>query len=534
VLRFRVVVLVAAAWTCETKPVVRLPQAPAPSTPAPEVRTEGSEAADSDSLAERTVLFPELDDWLSRLAKGVDTNVTLGKWLADHPGDSVSRTLSMPEISRGEAFCRSASAPIIAGPRVWKRSALFVIPSPPAGESLPDTSRLAERLCRIRALWLKTTDPDSLVVKRQTAALRGRLSGTLGDAQPQVLISGLGVTWSGFGDTWWNEGASWVSGRRVVVLGIEPRDSSREYLQEAAVVRPPAVSALSYVIGRGLDTATSPLSAVSTQKVGPKVAPERIVEMARADSALGRSGLSGLLPLRRLFAHYLDSTGFEKDPSASVDSVLLQALAALRDTSTLPPRQRSAAFLAADIAVHVHADELYFEGYQGELRRAVQQAGATYDYDEANASWIYARPWLWRAYQLDSLGPAGKSAFAELMREGWATGSGCPGGPNVTGEVISRGERALGAGLIDPMVHLYVAQAYADLFSRSERAQDSVYDQTTVSATDGEMARRRALEHYRQALAGIRDLGFRQTMWDKAVHLMLRLPIQTRYFCYYD
>jgi hypothetical protein len=102
-------------------------------------------------------------------------------------------------------------------------------------------------------------------------------------------------------------------------------------------------------------------------------------------------------------------------------------------------------------------------------------------------------------------------------------------------EILDRGQRALDVGVQDPMVHMLVGQANADIFSIApERVSDSASDILRTRAERSEAARLRAIEHYRVALAGVRDPGLRRGIWDKTVHLMLRLPIGTRFFCFYD
>ncbi|HEX7337421.1 MAG TPA: hypothetical protein VF252_09440 [Gemmatimonadales bacterium] len=512
-MRSFLVVLPALAWCCDGS---KGDAAPSPDSVQP--------GAASETPRDTT----PLGQWISQMAKGPDTNLTLGGWLAGHPADIVSD--SIPTGMRDEPFCSSASAPITAETRVWRRSAVFVIPPPPADQSLPDTNGLAERLCRLRAFWLEGTAQDSLQADEAARALQAMLSQPLGEGKPENLLTGPGTGR-------WREMRAWSSGPRVVAVGADPGGSFYLEPDTALRVRPPMVMASSFIVGNGLDT--SVISLVEQDEY-PKVDPEALVAMARADSAIARSGLAGLAPLRRVFSHHLDSTRFKKDaqrppPDASVDSLLLHTLAALRDTLSLPPPQRSAAFLAADIALQTHSRWLDYQGQDTVFRQELERAGAPYDYDQLGAVWIYLRPWLWRAYQLDSLGPSGKSAFAELLREGWTTAIACGGGSDMTGEVITRGERALQAGHADPMVHLYLAQAYADIFSLMPEGDDaSASDSARALAARAETARRRAIEHYRQGLAGVRDPGLRRRTWNQTVRLMLGRPIATRYFCEYD
>ncbi|MDQ3208411.1 MAG: hypothetical protein M3Q37_07355 [Gemmatimonadota bacterium] len=475
---------------------------------------------------------PELEQWISRLTTVLDTSLTLQGWVAEHPADTVSQ--AMPTGLNAETFCRSAAAPITSGTKVWRRSAIFLIPPAIPGERLPETTGLAGRICRLRALWLERAEQDSLQAFQVASALHAHLARLLGEARPDLLLVG-----SGTGR--WHGGRSWINGKQVVVVGAEPGSSHYLEYEEgdtAPIVQLPTAVAVSYVTGNGLDTDVNPLV---DQTIYPRVEPEALTAMARGDSAIERAGLSGLLPLRQLFERYRDSANFEPKfgrprQSPYLDSRLIHGLAVLGDTSSLPHRQQSAAFLAADIAVQTHARALdYGGGRDSMLRMALERVGALYEDRHLGGGYFYMRPWLWRAYQLDSLGPSGKSAFAELLANGWGTGVRCGPPPIVADAVIGRGERAVAAGQTDPMVRLDLAQAYADVFSLSpEGARESDSDSVKALAERSETGRLRAIEHYRVALRHLRDPGLRRTTWDNAVRLMLGLPIETRYFCNND
>jgi hypothetical protein len=538
-----ILVLASGVWTCDSAPpkpgspsVPPAQNAPAGKAPetTPILKPESTIPLpiDTGSAGDSKDQFsPELERWLARMADGPDTMVTLQAWLAEHPSDNVSR--ATPTGLYAETFCRTASAVVTAGSRVWRRSAVFLIPPPFPGESLPDTTDVAGPLCRLRAFWLEGSDRDSLAAYRATWVLHRGLRRILGEGRPGVYMTGSGLAH-------WRGGVSWIRDQRVVVLGADPGGtyySEAENADTTPVVELPTAVAVSYVIGNDLDIG---VSALVDKMVFPKVDPEAVVAMSRADSALEWAGVPGLLPLRKLFAVHLDSAHFRPGeerppPDPSMDSVLMHALGALRDTMILPPARRAAAFLAADIALHVHARWLDYKG-QDTLRRVeFERAGARYDYDQLGAVHIYVRPWLWRAYQTDSLGPAGRSALAELLRAGWSTTVGCGAGPDVTGEIIRRGEGALNTGVQDPLVHMFVAQAYADVFSLAPNGvPDSASDSLRARTERSETGRLRAIAHYRAALNGVRDPGLRRRIWDQTVHLMLRLPIGTRYLCEYD
>src|SRR5437667_733134 len=441
--------LIAAAFACDTSkpdsasrsgsarlsPVAMASRESSVGAPAcePVMAVPIDTASVADSSAESA--SAEVEEWIRQLVRGGDTSVTLGMWMADHRGDVVSRTI--PTGMSREPLCRSATALVSAGRRIWRRSAVFVIPQPPSGESLPDDAG-AQRLCTLRALWLESADRDSARAERAAAMLSRRLSRALGGGRPGVAMTG-----SGTGQ--WRGAASWERGLHVVVVGTAPAYASSPETDAEPVTRPATAVAVSYVIGNGLDKS---VSALIDQQEYPKVTPEALTEVARADSAIGWSGVSGLAPLRGLFASYLDSAQFDERTE---------------------------------------------------------------------------RP------------PAGKSAFAELLRAGWTTALACADGGDRTEAVIERGERALDAGVDDPMVHMYVAQAYADVFSLSPAgASEPASAPARALAERAETAWLRAIEHYGKALADVTNRALRRSIWNNAVRLMLRLPIETRYFCEYD
>jgi hypothetical protein len=448
------------------------------------------------------------------MATGVDTTLTLEAWLTAHPADTVSDT-EPPGMSY-KTFCRSSVDSVRSGTRVWLRSAVFVIPRAPPGEALPDTADVPGRVCRLRALWLELPSADPAAAVGATEDMRQLLRTALGNARTGVLMSGPGAGR-------WTDGSSWIAGKRVVVVALRPAERYEDEMTGKTISWPPTAIAVSYMIGRGLDVGVSELV---RQSEYPKVSPEAVVELARADSAITWSGLPGLVPLRLIFAHRLDSANFDPRtdaprPTPALDTVLERALVALVDTTSLAAAQRSAAFLVADIAIRFQAEWLGKTPADSARRVRLEALGVRFEHDHYNDAYRYRRSWLLRTYETDSLSPAGRSAFAELLRSGWNYAC----SPALVSE---RGERALRTGLTDPMVHVFVAQAYADQFRVASETSDSAL------IAQRERVRRRAVEHYHHALAAIRDPGLRRKLWDDAVHLMLGLPIDNRYVCYPD
>lgn len=471
-------------------------------------QSSGAKQDTTSHTAEPDTTLRELAPWLTLMATGVDTSTTLGAWMTAHPADRVTQRL--PDGMADETFCRSAIDSVRAGGRTWMRSAVFVIPRAPPGEALPDSGDVASHLCTLRALWLEFAAPYEQAAQRATSALHEHFSGILGSAQSQVALSGPGT-----GN--WQNGSSWIAGRKVVVVAQQPAGIIQRFPSI-----PATTVAISYMIGRDMDVAI--LNRVNENEY-PKVGAEGIAEVARADSAISRSGVPGLIALREILVHQLDSAHFDPHSGAShlpaLDTALERALTALRDTAALTTPQRAAAFLAADIASHLQAAALGTSAADSARRVRLQSLGAEYAYDHYNDEFFYRRSLLLRAYGADSLSPAGWSAFAELLRWGWNYAC----SPALVAE---RGEHALSVGVSDPFIHAFVAQAYADRF----RGAPEEPDPDTLRLHQPE--RRRAIEHYSQALAGVRDPGYRRQLWDDAVHLMLGMPIANRYFCFED
>jgi hypothetical protein len=423
----------------------------------------------------------------------------------------------------GDQFCRSALVGTTGTTRQWRHWVAFVIPSPPPGEELPDSTALAQRLCRLRVRWLENLALDSTAVEQAALELHRPLDKILGPGRAGVFFAGPGTGT-------WVAGRSWIQRSPLVVVAADRGALISDETDSMPTIVPPAVIAIAYVPGNGIEPT---VDAMIDKTRYPKVDPEELAEMARGDSAIGWSRVSGLAPLQKLFEHYRDSTRFDSTgrvrPDSSIDSLLLHALATLRDTVSLQPPQRSAALLAADLAVNIRAHWLDYKGQDTVYRQQLEHLGAKYQYAQMGAVWQYVRPWLWRAYQLDSLSPAGRAALVELERVGWTTEVGCGGAIDV---VIQQGERALGITRADPLLHLYVADAYADIFSfRPDSVPASAPDSVRLQATKSESARLRAIEHYREALGGVRDAGLRQSIWNKAVRLMLNRVIDHRYYC---
>lgn len=224
------------------------------------------------------------------------------------------------------------------------------------------------------------------------------------------------------------------------------------------------------------------------------------------------------------------------EPPASLDSILLRAMRTVRDAASLDARRRAAALLAVDIYLQTHARSLDTERISNASharRMAFEQLGAAYIETPIGGGYVYARNWLWDAYRADTAGPTGRSAFIELLREGWSTHPTCGDGAELFARVIEHGERALRRGHNDPAIHYYVAQAHQDIVALA--AGDLMeYAAPKAYATEANAARTKAIEHYRRALAGLHHPSLRRSAWTSAVRLLIGRYNRARYYCVYD
>ena len=474
---------------------------------------------------------------LALSTSAIDTMTTLARWMSSHPGDIVSG--SAPDGALPGRVCRTAIAYLKLEGRSFTRSAVFHVPSAPPGETFPsDTTRLAERLCRLRAMWLSTVERDSLRAIAAADSIVRVVDSTLGPGRPRLAMRGKGT-----GE--WQHVRSWAGPGTTVVLGIVPPELRSTPVPRSDAAAPPPtplvdtlprrVIVASFAAGSGLDTLADEALLAEMGQVGEA---ERELELARADSAIEWSGATEIAAdLRTVLAHVRRVGEGVTLRDARSDSALVRAVAAARGSAPrLDPARRSATLLAADLVLAISAGVLDADSTKSDvrLRRALQAAGAPYENSPLGEVDDYTRALLWDAYRADSLGRAGRASFVELLSLGMATKINCGDGSDAFDRVIDAGEKALRAGATDPLVHYYVAAAHADIVALSNRSGDDFSDPLTYRPR-APHARARAVQHYREALNGLTDRRLRRAAWTSATSLMLETPMSdTRFFCVYD
>lgn len=474
------------------------------------------------TACEKPSVPPPATGALALATSPIDTLLTLGAWIHAHAGDVV--TDSVPEGALPQIVCRTAMAKVQLAGRTLTRSAVFDVPPTPSGEVLPaDTTQLAERFCRLRAIWYTTVEHDSARAIAVADSLSHIVDVSLGARRPGIAMSGAGTgLWSG--------ARSWTGRGTTVVLGIAPPEPGS---RADTVAR--RVVLVAFAPGSGLDRLDERAQSAAWDRESEE---EHAAALALADSAIAWSGVPTIsADLRTVLAHAQRVYGGAPARDPHADSALVRAVAATRDSSrSLEPSRRAATLLATDLVLTMAAGSFDADTTKDEvkLRRALQAAGAPYTNSPLGGADVYTRDFLWEAYRADSLGRAGRAAFLELLSLGMAKKANCGDGPNGFDRVIDAGERALRAGAQEPEIHHYLGLAYADVVALARGAGDEYADSSEFRPRAA-ISRTRAIDHFRAALAGLNDRRMRREAWRGAMGLMLALPVsETRFFCVYD
>ncbi len=475
---------------------------------------------------------PSPPDGLALVVQPIDTTVTLGAWLGVHHRDDV--LFRAPAGAANDYICRTAehTAPVAGG--TMTRSAVFYIPDAPPGELFPaDTAHFERTACRQRGVWLEREVADSVNAAAFADTLQRAIAARLGPGRAGAEIAGMGTAA-------WRHAHTWDTAGTRVVLGIEAhayhddatpgdaRDGSR-------------VIVAAYAPGSGLAPGEPPLESGGFTRTHFPLHADIALQRASADSAIRLSGIESLGDdIRRVFAHTEAHAEAHAKPDRRLDSlhtapmdlVLVRATRATRDTAhTLSTTRRAATLLATDLAIAAYAgvldaDTLFADGA---TRRRLQAVGVDFATNHRGTTYEYLRPWLWEAYRTDSLGPAGRLAFIELLSAGWSTKPGCADGAAGYDRVIEHGEAALARGESDPMIHFYVGEAYRDVYSLAHGGSSKV--DSNAFAPRAEEARTRAITHLVTALKSLRQRPVRHAAWDDAVRLLLRVHTEPAFYC---
>jgi hypothetical protein len=458
---------------------------------------------------------------LAIIMSPVDTIITLGSWMSSHPGDVVQD--SVPQGALRDLVCRIAAAPMEIGGRHLVRQAVFNIPNPPEGETLPTSAQLAEQQCHLSGIWLATTESDSARGIAFADSLARMLNVSLGQSRPGVSLR---ESFASF----WMGARSWSGPGTTVVLGVlksvvHSRDGDTDEAEREGRVILASIAPHS-----GFDSQAQDTTGVDDdhQEQG-----EHDLELVRADSALEWMKLPALAAeVRPVLALYRTTSLFDSKQSQAFDSVLVHVASAVRDEGpSLEPSRRAALLFAADVVFDRGANEhLANLDADDSLANTLKAVGAPLYFGSAEHGVRYDRHWLADAFQQDSLGRAGHAALVSLLARGWVDYHACDGSSHEIDAVLGHGDAFLKRGEADPSVEYYLGIANHDLVAINLGGYGEfvpwLRDKPPVA-----QSRARALEHLRAALARPLDRRMRRHAWRLAVALMLGHSLNPRYFC---
>jgi len=453
-----------------------------------------------------------INDYAVRVATTMlDTTTTLGVWLKSNPNDTVSTVY--PLYANDYSFCRAAIGHSSFSNHHTTRFAVFSI-IPPAGEQLPaDTLNPAEQLCRLTTILVETEEMDSVSALALDNQLAKAIDAKLGDhTEGTRLTEGTTTGWAG--------SRTWSRPRARIVLATVPGRTARKVILEA-------YTQTSAVTDNDFFTA-------NWQQADRERADSGRETLVDADSAIAWSGLAYIATdLRTALAEIRrpkERSDTLRNPGA--DSALVRAVIATRDTAPhLDPAHQAATLFAADLVRYAAVPYPPPPGNAaGPLYDTLQSIITEAEVHGFDPQFAFARPWLWQAYELDSLGRVGHLAFVRLLARGFNDDTECAQSIDFYQAMIDRGEADIRRGDTDPMVHFYVAAAYKAIFDLAQSSPGDYVD-SLPPKSEGETARVRALEHFRTALSSLRSKSRRREAWNQAARLLLRKQSGPWWFC---
>jgi hypothetical protein len=513
---------------------------------APIATGQGAQKLGIDSLQE----FPAA---ALREIAALQAGVTLGRWRQSHPADSL-RIFERADPREGnDHWCARASTVIrLSSGRQVVRFAYFFPPPAPVSLSLPSTGN--EQLlqgCLLGAVWTETPAADSSVGRALGNATSDALTKVYGAQRPgldplfgRILadstrraalakLGGFDALRLGLhfmGSAAWHIPGRWQVDSTVVVsafdAGFKPRSRGR-------------VLAMAYLPFSGFD---SPPVVVEYEEASDRTAANLAAKAARA-SGISPEHISRLLGLVSLSDSAFESTetdtALARARARTVDTVSVRVLGDwLTTAEPLDPPHRAAALLAADQVVGRNAFRYTMgreEGTGSVL--ALTRLGAAFQHDELGGGENYTHNWLREAWRLDSLGQAGQMAMLAMLRMGFNNNGMCGGGGDAFRLVTDAGERLLQSPLDSATaseVHFLVGDGYADVVALA-RGAGGEYADSSAYASAEPVARRKAIEHYRQGIALDHQSPKARAAWLEGWRLLAGLPpTKTHFFCIYD
>ncbi len=439
--------------------------------------------------------------------------VTLGGWATTNLNDELTGPDSAYQGDLGR-FCARAVVTVELAGRLVQRQAYFYPPAAPADLALPDSGS-AERVreCVLGAIRVVVPTPDSARGAALGDSVRGQMARAFG--------AGVEGPLSFFRSAFWIGAARFARDSLTAVAAFEALPAAADTARART-----RVLAFAFLPASGLSL--DPGSAVAGEYTPADTVP--------LDSAAAIAGLDSALwaPLRAL-VHDARPWSAERRAAAELLGPLRRWLGA---AAALPPARRAAAlYLADQVLERVRCAFPLCESRDSLQLAPLRALGAGFTWTELGGAWTYTRTWLTQARLLDRDSPLGQRILLAQLNAGMDFSGTCAAGAEAFRAVIQTGERYLErvpAGPIAADVHFVVGEAYRDVVALAAGAGD-VYADASRYTGEAPEARRRALSHYRAAIAAAPGGPAARAAWRQAWWLMAGLaPRETRFYCVYD
>ena len=446
--------------------------------------------------------------------------VTLADWMSARVEEHLERRDTATAYDFAGAWCARAERRTPVAGHTLERSAFFFPPLPPTGLELPPDSQPEQLVaaCTLGLVWTRAPELDSADGAGLADSVRAALTRAYGG-------TGRDTAMSFWGSAFWTHRGRF---RRGMVTAVSALDAMPRPAQDSGRSRR-AVLAFAFLPGSEISVDSGPGFEWRTGWTPDTPPLERAVAVAGLDTTMW-------LPLRRLLAE-AEAQGAARrslEPAALSGALgrWLGAAAALP-----PPRRAAALFVADQVLARAGCAYVLCGARDGARLAPLRALGAQFTYSELGAAWVYTRTWLSQARVLDRDSPVGQAVLLIQLDQGFDFSGTCAAGAEGFRRVIDNGERYLARVPLSPIaaeVHFLVGEAYRDVVALAHGAGLEYADSSAYTAAEPE-ARRRALEHYRAAIAGAPDRQVARAAWRRAWWLLAGLPPRSvRYLCIYD
>ena len=477
---------------------------------------------------------------LDLITAKIDTTITLGAWMKSHPSDKIS---DVPPVSGlHDPFCRGAVAQTRLIGRPLARYALFYIPPLSKADKLPtDTVKAPGEYCELRTVVLVSEEMDFARGHALRDSLAQLLERRLGTPREGLPLGAGGIRGTMEGKVWNGPGT-----KVVVATGPVDRTPDRETRHArgeeeegtaaADSARPELARtyAVAYAPGSGaqdFDTWRSRYHAASGQRVA-----DQQQKYADVDSALVWAAVPSLtsdLGTVLSFLKARDPENISEKRPAPVDAALLRAIRTIHDvTPTLPPPRRAAVLMAGEVTLFA-AFGIASADSDRKLNRTLDSLGISFARLPGPTGIKNTHAWLWRAWELDSTGRAGRAAFVRLLGLWWPATEGC--NSDEYARMIEAGEAELKRGDRNPAIYFYVGSAYKSIWDYAHFYIPEEIEAPTSVKKQAEAARLKGIEYFRVAVQSLPEGQMRREAWAKGMQLMMRRSgEQPEYVCFPD